>query len=57
MHKMVRAILEVADAAAMPRRLVLGSAAYAHVHAGLSAGLAELETRQALACAMDIDRP
>lgn len=55
-HKMVRAILEVADAAAMPRRLVLGSAAYAHVHAGLTARLAELETQRALACAMDLDK-
>lgn len=55
-HKMVRAILDSADASPAPRRLVLGSAAYAHVHAALSARLAELEAQQALACAMDLDK-
>jgi hypothetical protein len=54
--KMVQAMLEVAERQPAPKRVTLGSGAYAQVHAALSNRLAELEAQQAIAFSTDIDQ-
>ncbi|WP_341991889.1 SDR family oxidoreductase [Azorhizobium sp. AG788] len=53
--KMARAMIDSVDVTPAPRRLTLGSDAYAHVHAGLSARLAALEAQKAIALSTDLD--
>jgi NAD(P)-dependent dehydrogenase (short-subunit alcohol dehydrogenase family) len=54
-HKMVRAMIDAADAAETPRRLLLGSDAYALVHAALADRLAFVEAQHDLSVSTDAD--
>ncbi len=53
--KTAQAMIEAASASPAPRRLTLGSQAYANVHAALTGRLAALETQQATALSTDIE--
>ncbi|MBD1585973.1 SDR family oxidoreductase [Pseudomonas typographi] len=54
-QKMAEAMLEVADAQPAPRRLLLGSGAYARVHTALAERLAALERQREVAMSTEID--
>lgn len=54
-RKMVRAMIDAADAEETPRRLLLGSDAYRLVHAALSDRLTSLEAQRDLAFSTDAD--
>jgi NAD(P)-dependent dehydrogenase (short-subunit alcohol dehydrogenase family) len=54
-HKMVRAMIEAADADETPRRLLLGSDAYRLVHAALSDRLAFVQAQHDLTISTDAD--
>lgn len=51
---MVERMIACVDQTPPPRRLVLGSDAYAAMHGQLTARLAELETQKALAFSTDV---
>jgi len=53
--KMVTAMIDCADAASPPKRLLLGSGAYDRVHAALTARLEELGTNKAITRSTEID--
>ncbi len=53
--KMATAMIEAADAAELPRRLLLGSDAYARVHGGLTVRLGEAEAQKESAALTDAD--
>jgi NAD(P)-dependent dehydrogenase (short-subunit alcohol dehydrogenase family) len=53
--KTAQAMIEVAGASPAPRRLTLGSQAYANVHAALTGRLAALEAQEATARSADIE--
>jgi NAD(P)-dependent dehydrogenase (short-subunit alcohol dehydrogenase family) len=54
-HKMVRAMIDAADAAETPRRLLLGSDAYRLVHTALADRLAFVEAQHDLSVSTDAD--
>ncbi len=54
-HKMARAMIDAADAAETPRRLLLGSDAYRLVHTALSDRLAFVEAQRELTLSTDAD--
>lgn len=53
--KMVQAMMACALQPTAPRRLLLGSGAYARVRHALLTRLAELDAQQSITCAMDLD--
>jgi NAD(P)-dependent dehydrogenase (short-subunit alcohol dehydrogenase family) len=54
-RKVARAIIDSADQSPAPRRLALGSDAYAFIHSALTARLAALEAQKELAHSTDFD--
>jgi NAD(P)-dependent dehydrogenase (short-subunit alcohol dehydrogenase family) len=54
-QKMIRAVIDAADADKTPRRLLLGSDAYGLVHAALSERLAFVEAQRDLSLSTDAD--
>ena len=53
--KMADAMMDAAEHTPAPRRLLLGSGAYARVHAGLADRLSALEAQREVALATDVD--
>jgi hypothetical protein len=54
-RKMARAIIESVDHSPAPKRLTLGSTAYASIRAALAERLAALDAQKEIALATDVD--